>query len=102
MCMCRNYLIWQLTLKPYVVHTQPAKKKTIDYAQKIEREFLLVKGVQQRDFDIVMSIDVTAGNDPMRQQRLANMTSYKCGYKGHYRKTALVQLVQVQAWIKLQ
>ena len=35
---------------------------------KIERKFLLI-GIQQTKFDMVMSIDVTTGNDPMRQQR---------------------------------
>ena len=31
---------------------------------------------------MVMSIDMTAGNDPIRQQKLANVTCYKCGQKG--------------------
>ena len=36
--------------------------------KKIERESLLVEGIQQAEFDVVMSIDVSAGNDPMNQQ----------------------------------
>ena len=56
-------------------------KKAIDYVQMIEREFLLVEGIQQMEFDWVMSVDVTTGNDPMRQQRVATITCYKCGHK---------------------
>ena len=33
-----------------------------------------------------MSIDETTRNDPIRQQRLANITCSKCGQKGHFRK----------------
>ena len=33
-----------------------------------------------------MSIEMTNGNDPIRQQRLAPITCYKCAQKGHYRK----------------
>ena len=32
-----------------------------------------------------MSIDATAGDDPMRQQRVATITCYKCCQRGHYR-----------------
>ena len=49
-------------------------------------EFLLVEGIQQTDFDMAMSINMTTGNDPVRQQRLLNITCYRCGYKGHFRK----------------
>ena len=50
------------------MYIQPTLQKPIDYAQKIEREFLLVEGIQQIEFDTVMSIDVTTGNYPIRQQ----------------------------------
>ena len=33
-----------------------------------------------------MSIDAAGGNDPIKQQILANMTFLKCGQKGHYKK----------------
>ena len=64
----------------------PTLQRGIDYAQKIEREFLLLEGIQHTEFDTVMSIDATTGNNPIRQQRLATITCYKCGGKGHYRK----------------
>ena len=34
----------------------------------------------------VMSTDATAVNDPMRQQRLTNITCNKCSQKAYYRK----------------
>ena len=37
-------------------------------------------------FDTIMSLDVAAGNDMLRQQRLANITCFKYGQKGHHRK----------------
>ena len=40
----------------------------------------------QIDFDSAMSIDASARNEPMRQQRLANMICYKWIQKGHSRK----------------
>ena len=61
-------------------------QKAIDNAQKTEREFLLADGIQQTEFDTVMLIDVTIENAPMGQQRVAMITCYKCGEKGHYRK----------------
>ena len=33
-----------------------------------------------------MSFSAPAGNDSMKQQRVAITTCYKCGKKGHYRK----------------
>ena len=33
-----------------------------------------------------MVIVAATGNDPLRQQRLANVTCFKYGQKGHYRK----------------
>ena len=71
-------------------YAHPTVQKAIDHVQNIEREFLLVKGIQQTEFDTVMSIDTTAGNDPMRQCRLVTVICCKCGQKGHYKKTALV------------
>ena len=52
----------------------------------IVREFLFVEGPQQTEFNFVMLIDVTAGNEPIRQQSIATITCYKCRQKGHYRK----------------
>ena len=60
-------------------HAHPTLQKSTDYAQKIEIEFLLVKGIWLTDFNMVMSIDAATGNDPMRQQRLGNVTCYKYG-----------------------
>ena len=37
--------------------------------------------MQQTEFDSVMAIDETSGNDPVRQQRVTNITRYKCGQK---------------------
>ena len=54
-------------------------QKTIDHMQKIEREFLLLEGIQQTEFDTVMSIDTFAGNNLMRKQRLATITFFMCG-----------------------
>ena len=47
--------------------------KATEYAQKIEREFLLVQGMQQKKINTVMSIDALASNDPISQQRLTNI-----------------------------
>ena len=44
----------------------PTLQRAIDYVQKIEREFLQIEGIQQTEFDMEMSIDMTTGNDPMR------------------------------------
>ena len=57
-------------------HAHPTLQKAIDYAQKIEREFLLVEGIKQNEFDTVMSIDANAGNDPVRQQGLSNIKCF--------------------------
>ena len=80
--MCTNYLIQQLTIRNAHITLQ----KAIYNAQKIESELFLMEEIYLTDFDMVMSNDVTTGNDPMRQQRLANLTCHKCGQKGHYRK----------------
>ena len=37
------------------------------------------------EFDFVMSIDATAGNDSMKQRKVVTMTCYKCGQEDHYR-----------------
>ena len=96
--MCQKFNpVFNFKLSGFV----PNPAKAIDYAQKIEREFLLVEGIQQTVSHMVMSIDMTAGKGSMRQQRLANITGYKCGQKVVTEKTALVQLVQVQHQIKL-
>ena len=60
------------------------------------RDFLLVEGIQEIKFDTVMSIHVTAGNGPMKQQRLATITCYKCGQKVIIERTAITQLAQAQ------
>ena len=63
-------------------------QKVLDFTFEVEWEYLLVKGIHQTDQDAVMSIDTQGLNsqDPMRQQRLANMISYKHGQKGHMQK----------------
>ena len=33
-----------------------------------------------------MLIEASANNNPMGQKRLANITCFKCGLKGHYEK----------------
>ena len=38
-------------------HAHATLQKAIDYVQKIEREFLLVEGIKQIEFDPAMSID---------------------------------------------
>ena len=54
-------------------HAHSTLQRAIDYTQKTEREFLLAVGIQQTKFETVLSIDTNAGNDPMRQQWLANI-----------------------------
>ena len=61
-------------------------QKVIDHGKKIKREFLLVERIQQMEFESVISVDATIGNDPMIQQRVVTMTCCKCGQKGHYGK----------------
>ena len=52
----------------------PTLQKAVDYAQNIKREFILVEGIQQTELCTIMLIDLTGGNDPMRQQRVAAIT----------------------------
>ena len=77
-----NLAISSKTIRP----AHPTLQKAIDYVQKIEREFLLIKGVQQTEFDMILSINAITGNDSMRKQSLANITCCKCGQIGHHRK----------------
>ena len=72
-CPFKIYMYLQKFFKPAISaktiwHAHPTLKKAIDNAQKIEREFLLVEGIQQTEFDTVMSIQTSAGNDPLKQQ----------------------------------
>ena len=76
--------MWQLAPTLSSIHTHPCKNYRL--YTKNGREFLFVKGNQKKEFDMVMPIDVTTGNYPMRRQRLANITCYTCGQNGHYRK----------------
>ena len=39
---------------------------------------MLVEEIQQTKFDMLMSIEITSGNDPVRQQRLANIKLVSC------------------------
>ena len=48
-------------------HAHPTLHKAIDYMQKIIKEFLFMGGIQQTEFDSLMSISTTTGNDQMRQ-----------------------------------
>ena len=43
--------------------------------RRFERKILLVEGIQQTELGRVMSIDVSAGNYPMKKQRLTCITS---------------------------
>ena len=65
-------------------HAHQALQKVKGYAQKIGR--VLASRRNSTEFDMLIEIDITTGNDPTRQQRLANTTCYKCGQKGHYSK----------------
>ena len=80
-CMYAQKLFNPFINAKTIKHMHPALQKTIIYAQKIEREFLLVKEIWQTKFDMVMSIDASTNNNPMRKQRLANITCYKCRQK---------------------
>ena len=55
---------------------------------EILKRILLVKRIQQTEFDEVMLINGSASNNPMRQQRCANIACYKCGQKGITQKTS--------------
>ena len=48
-----------------------------------------------------MLIDVTSGNDPMRQQTEGNTNCYKCCQKVITGKTVLIQLIQAKDHIKI-
>ena len=61
-------------------------QQAIDCTHTTEREYLLGEGIQQTEFDTAISIGINAGNDPMKQQWLANITCSKCRPKGQYRK----------------
>ena len=63
-------------------HVHSALQKAINYALKIEREFLVLEGIQQTNFDMVMLVDAVGGNDLMNQ----HITCFKCRQKGYYRK----------------
>ena len=83
--MCMQKLFNLAVSSKTIRHAHSTLEKAISYAQKIEREFLLVEGIQQTRVYMVESIDAAAGNDPMRQQRLASLTCYKCSQKAQYR-----------------
>ena len=53
---------------------------------KNDREFLLVEGIQQTEFETLMLQDTNAGNNAMRQKWLANIICYKLGWKDYYIK----------------
>ena len=74
--MHKSYLI-QLLVPKLLENTQSTPHKAIDFTQKVERQFLLVDSIQQTEFHTVISIDESAGNDPKKQQRLANITYWK-------------------------
>ena len=76
-------------------------QKAIDYAQKVEREFSLVEGNQQKEFDSIMSINAFAGNNPMIQQRVFTITCYECGPKVILGKIVLIWLAQAQYKIEI-
>ena len=64
----------------------PNFKKGHRLGAKDWKRILLVEGIQQTEFAFVMSIDITIGNEQIRQQRVVSITCYKCRQKGHYRK----------------
>ena len=64
-------------------HIQPYKM-TLTMCRKLKKEVLFVEGSQQTEFDTFMSLDTSAGNDPMKQKWLANIICYKYGQNGHY------------------
>ena len=67
-------------------HEGMSFQNAMDYAQETDRDILFVEGIQQTDFDAVMSIDASTNDDHMRQQGLAITTCHKGGQKHHYRK----------------
>ena len=61
-------------------HAHPTLQKAI------KRELLLFEGIQQEEFDTVMSIEMATENDHLRQQRIANIMCFNCRQKRHYKK----------------
>ena len=72
-----------------IQHAHPTLHNALDYEQKIERELVLVAGIQQTAFDAVMPIDASISNGPMKQKRLTNITCYKFQQKFVTGKMAL-------------
>ena len=70
--MCAQKL-FNLEISAKTIRNAHPIHKAMAHAQKIKREFLPVEGIQQMEFDKVMSIDAAAGNDPMTQERLADI-----------------------------
>ena len=79
---------------PQTIHTSDlltphtTLQQASDFALKVESEYLLVEGIHQTDQDAVMSINALGliSQDPVRQQRLVNMSCYKCGQKRNLQK----------------
>ena len=55
MYMNAQKLFNPLLITKIIQHAHLTLQKTIDYAQKIEREFFPVEGIQQKEFNMVMS-----------------------------------------------
>ena len=60
-------------------------QKAIDYAQKVQREFLPVEDIQKTELDTVTSINVSADNEHMKNRDLQTL-HIRNVEKGHYRK----------------
>ena len=54
-------------------HANPVLQKAIEYVQKVDRELSLVEGIQQTEFDSVMSIDATSEK---RRNKTAKSSNY--------------------------
>ena len=70
----QKYLTQWLVLNQTSVHTQLYKDYWL-YTEDWNR-FLHGEEIQQTEFDMVMSIDAVAENDPMRPQKLATITLF--------------------------
>ena len=86
-----------ISAKPFR-HAHPTLHNSIYYSQKL-RECSLVEGIQQTEFDTVISIDASADIDPMKEHSLmVHVTNVD--KEVFIERTALTLLTLVQDQIK--
>ena len=84
-----------------VGHAHAPLQKAIEYVQICIREFQLVEGIQQTEFDTIMSIGVVCWKWSSETAEVSkHQMFFKCWQKVTIGKTVATQPVQLQHWSK--